>query len=165
MISVDDIVYIARNIPRDVVAYEIRPRTILSCRSRLGIREAIVSFPVEDRSACICTPKYLLGRACRMRHVDIIWILLTDPRVDPSVENNEAIHEASEYGHTEVVKLLLADPRVDPSDMYNRAIREASTNGHTEVVKLLLADPRVDVSSAACAALSDPIHRMPSDGD
>ena len=52
-------------------------------------------------------------------------LLLSDPRVDPSTENQEAIREACGRGHTEVVKLLLADPRVDPSAEDHEAIRLA----------------------------------------
>ena len=42
-----------------------------------------------------------------------VKLLLADPRVDPSDDDNFAIRLASNYGQTEVVKLLLADPRVD----------------------------------------------------
>ena len=71
-------------------------------------------------------------------------LLLNDPRVDPSDDNNYAIEDASFTGHTEVVKLLLADPRVNPAAADNYAIRWASQNGHADVVALLLADPRLD---------------------
>ena len=45
--------------------------------------------------------------------IEIIKTLLTDNRVDPSVNNNEAIRDASSNGHIEIVKLLLADSRID----------------------------------------------------
>jgi len=75
---------------------------------------------------------------------EIVKFLLADPRVDPSANNSDAIRWASNNGHLEVVKLLLSDPRVDSSYDINAAIRYASSNGHTEIVKLLLSDPRVD---------------------
>ena len=78
---------------------------------------------------------------------EVMRLLLSDPRVDPSDHNNYAIILASKNGRLEVVKLLLSDPRVDPSSDYNYAIRMASTYGHLEVVRLLLSDPRVDPSS------------------
>ena len=79
-------------------------------------------------------------------HIEVVRLLLQDPRVDPSVSNNEAILNAVSNGHTEIVRLLLQDPRVDPTDDNNWAIRDASELGHTEVVRLLLQDPRVDPS-------------------
>ena len=41
-------------------------------------------------------------------------LILQDPRVDPTTNNNGAIILASVSGHTEIVKLLLQDPRVNP---------------------------------------------------
>jgi ankyrin repeat protein len=80
-------------------------------------------------------------------NVEVVKLLLNDPRVDPSAHDNYAIRWASRNGHVEVVKLLLNDPRVDPSADNNCAIRWASRNGHVEVVKLLLNYPRVDPSA------------------
>jgi hypothetical protein len=68
---------------------------------------------------------------------DVMKMLIKDPRIDPSANNNYAIRWASENGHTEIVKLLLNDNRVDPSDANNKAIQLASENGHTEIVELL----------------------------
>jgi len=66
-------------------------------------------------------------------------VLLADPRVNPSAEDNFAIHWASQNGHIEVVKVLLADPRVNLSADDNYAINIASFLGYTDVVKVLLA--------------------------
>ena len=79
-------------------------------------------------------------------YVEIVRLLLADPRVDPFATNNWAIRYASENGHIEVVRLLLEDSRVDPSDQNNYAIRCASLNRHLGVVRLLLTDYRVDPS-------------------
>ena len=78
---------------------------------------------------------------------EVVELLLVDPRVDPSVDNNYAIWMASQKGHDKVVELLLANSRVDPSDGDNFAIRLASQYGRYKVVELLLADPRVDPSA------------------
>ena len=75
----------------------------------------------------------LFNKACKYNHIEIVKLLLQDPRVDPCDKYNITII---------VVKLLLQDSRVDPSDHNNLAIRWASQNGHIEVVKLLLQDPR-----------------------
>jgi ankyrin repeat protein len=83
-------------------------------------------------------------KAAKTGDVEKVRLLLTDPRVDPSANNNVAIQQASHNGHLEVVRLLLTDPRTDPAADDNDAIQWASRNGHLEVVRLLLTDPRTD---------------------
>jgi len=80
-------------------------------------------------------------------HLNVVNLLLKDPRVNPSDLHNLAIIGASEAGHLNVVDRLLEDPRVNPSDQDNRAIIDASEKGHLNVVDRLLKDPRVDPSS------------------
>jgi len=82
--------------------------------------------------------------ACERGSVYTVASLLD--QINPSVNDNRAIHLASYNGHTEIVRLLLGDPSVDPSSDHNYALRSACYNGHIEVVRLLLADPRVDLS-------------------
>lgn len=84
--------------------------------------------------------------ACKNGNLEVVRLLLNDPRVGPSAKDNYAIRLASYNGHLEVVRLLLSDSRVDPSARENFAIRWASERGHLEVVRLLLSDLRVDPS-------------------
>lgn len=89
----------------------------------------------------------LLKTAClHSSRPDIVRLILSDKRVDPSANNNHIFRmvccDLDE--ELEIAKILLADPRVDPSDMYNEPIKDACASGHTEIVKLLLADKRVD---------------------
>ena len=65
--------------------------------------------------------------------------LLSDPKVDPSYQRNDAIINAAQKGQLEVVNLLLQDHRVDPSDQDNQALRYAIKKRNVEIVKLLLA--------------------------
>ena len=51
-------------------------------------------------------------------NVDSVKLLLEDPKVDPSADNNFAVKLASWYAHLEVVKILLADERV--ANTYNK---------------------------------------------
>ena len=53
----------------------------------------------------------LFLNACMNNRIEIVKLLLQDPRVDPSDQNNEAIRWVSRYGRVEVVKLLSQDPR------------------------------------------------------
>jgi len=50
----------------------------------------------------------------------VVKLLLNNPTVNPSSQNNEAIRKASKYGHTNVVKLLL---KVGPSDRFPKRKR------------------------------------------
>ena len=83
-------------------------------------------------------------RACDNGHVEVVKLLLTDPRVNPADRGNVAFIRACENGRVEVVKLLLTNPRVDPVVRDNIAFIKACENGRVEVVKLLLTDPRVN---------------------
>jgi hypothetical protein len=57
--------------------------------------------------------QYPLRWACQGGHVEVVKLLLADPRVDPSAGNQYAIVWATENSHLQVVKLLLDDQRVD----------------------------------------------------
>ena len=63
---------------------------------------------------------YAIQLASRKGHLEIVELLLQDPRVDPSADDNYAIGWASQNGHLEIIKLLLQDPRVDPSLQSNQ---------------------------------------------
>jgi len=79
-------------------------------------------------------------------NVKRVKLLLSDPNIDPSENDNEAIQKASRNGQFEIVKLLLSDSRVDPSANDNYPLKWAALLGDFEIVKLLLSDPRVDPS-------------------
>lgn len=76
-------------------------------------------------------------------HSDIVKLLLSDPRVDPTDDNNFSIIMASKNGHREVVKLLLNDNRIIPAKYSNYAIQQACQNGHTDIVQLLWQNKKV----------------------
>ncbi|KAJ3082092.1 hypothetical protein HDU99_003666 [Rhizoclosmatium hyalinum] len=99
---------------------------------------------------------YILQMAAEYGHGKIVQLLLTDPRVDPSVDTNYAIRNcctSPDLGdflsgdNLSVYRHLLADPRVDPSVLDNEAIRTSSRNGLADGVRFLLADLRVDASA------------------
>lgn len=90
-------------------------------------------------------------RAALEGDVGIVKALLE--RVDPGIEDNKPLRNASEYGHLEIIKLLLVDPRVDPTAKDNKAIALAAGRNQIEVVKFLLSDPRVDPSDSDNFAL------------
>ena len=50
--------------------------------------------------------------ACSKGHTDIVQLLLQDPRVDPTANDNYAFRCARANERNEVVQLLLSDSRV-----------------------------------------------------
>ncbi len=97
--------------------------------------------------------QYVLRYAVDRGHLDVVRLLLADPRVNPQVDISAFVGSESllliaiRNDRTEIVKLLLADPRIDPAEIDNLALHVASAIGHTEIVKVLLADPRIDPAS------------------
>ena len=54
---------------------------------------------------------------CHHGYIEIIKRLLQDPRIDPSLDDNEAIKYAYEADKQDIVDLLLKDPRVNPNEV------------------------------------------------
>ena len=108
-------------------------------RGHIDIVKYILSHPDFNPENCSKALTYA-------SHDNVVRILLSDPRVDPAYQNNQAIITAANYGYLEIFKLLLSDPRVNPSDQNNRAVIIAARERRLEIVKLLLKDPRVNPS-------------------
>lgn len=70
-------------------------------------------------------------------------LLLADPRVDPSTDNNFPIRTAAASGNLEIVKMLLAHPKVDPLTQYSYPLLASIRYTHEEMALLLLSDDRV----------------------
>ena len=68
---------------------------------------------------------------------EIVKVLLSDARVNPSARCNEAFVAACRNGNIEVFKLLLSDPRVDPTDKFNQDIAVVTEKMYAE---FLVAD-------------------------
>ncbi|CAH6420310.1 Ankyrin repeat protein [uncultured virus] len=77
-------------------------------------------------------------------NIEVIKLLLSDPRVDPSRNNNFVFGILCYEHETELIKKLLLDLRVDPADGDNAILRYASANGEVEIVKLLLDNNRIN---------------------
>jgi len=79
--------------------------------------------------------------------------LLENPRLDPSVHNNKALHDAIWRDDMEMVQRLLRDERVNPSDPENLALATAMASSKLRMVHLLLDHPRVDPTAQAYAVV------------
>jgi ankyrin repeat protein len=108
-------------------------------------------------------------------HIDIVKLLLSDLRADPSIGNNCSLRIALQKGHFEIAELLLQQPmvslsncpmisglphndhsqiieylinnkKIDISCLDNSLICDALREGHYDIVKALLCDPRINIS-------------------
>jgi hypothetical protein len=82
--------------------------------------------------------------AVKLGNTEIVRLLLSDPRVDPSARNNQAIINAK---NTSIIRLLLNDKKVDPSAQNNKALINAVKTKNKYAAKFLLKDERVDPSA------------------
>ena len=89
----------------------------------------------------------------KTNNTDVVSLLLSDGRSDPTALNSGALWEAASRGHTAIVKLLLEDGRADPTALGSKALWCAAHYGRYDVVRLLLADGRADPTAEDSAAL------------
>ena len=83
-------------------------------------------------------------RATYVGNLEIVRLLLQDPRVDPSARDQQPIKNACAYGNTAIVQLLLQDQRVNPSGSNTgSAFHYAILRGNIDTIFLLLKDRRV----------------------
>jgi hypothetical protein len=80
-------------------------------------------------------------KASEYGRVQIFDVLVQ--RVDPSVNDNDAIKRAAENGHVEIVERLLRFPSVDPAVNENQPLNDAAFEGQVDVCMLLIQDQRV----------------------
>lgn len=87
------------------------------------------------------------------KHRAVVELLLRDPRVDPSADDNFLLVWACENCDWNLLHCLLDDPRVDPSARSSKALQNAARSGRLPLVDRLLSDPRVCISVPANGAL------------
>ncbi|KAJ3216432.1 hypothetical protein HDU67_009486 [Dinochytrium kinnereticum] len=93
----------------------------------------------------LLTPTYTaLEKACLNGHTQLLTLLLADPRLNPSINNNYLLRRISVKGDLPIFNLLLTDPRVSPTSWRNESLRNACKHGHVDIVRALLRDGRCD---------------------
>ena len=50
--------------------------------------------------------------ACKRGRIEVVRLLMNDPRMDLEEFHNIAVNRAEEYRHIQIVKLLRANPRL-----------------------------------------------------
>jgi ankyrin repeat protein len=94
--------------------------------------------PIRPNREIDPTARPALALAIDFGYQEIAILLLEDPRVDPSINHNHALHLACSTGCVEVVRLLLNDSRVNPSDLDNEALLRAVKSSNYAIVRLLM---------------------------
>jgi hypothetical protein len=85
--------------------------------------------------------------ACNAGDTRVVQALLSDPRVDPSENENEALRCAVEGGFTDIVRLLVANPKVQEMEhnIWSRYfIDRAISASHVETVTFMLTVVEVE---------------------
>jgi ankyrin repeat protein len=105
----------------------------------------IVSFLLTNTQIEIEKSKYTaaLTEAVKEGHFKIVEILLKDPRVDPSDDEQIAFEYAIEKKQIDIIKIIIKDKRIDVTYPYNYAIALSFKNKTTEITRLLWEDTRV----------------------
>ncbi|PRP88828.1 hypothetical protein PROFUN_00296 [Planoprotostelium fungivorum] len=97
----------------------------------------VQDFITRDR---VC-PSTCLAVASSLGYLSVVELLLTDPCVDPSASNNEALILAFISGHTGVIDMLLAHPRLDLAAEDNHLIRNLCTRLPQLIGRPMYEDP------------------------
>ncbi|KNC53544.1 uncharacterized protein AMSG_11644 [Thecamonas trahens ATCC 50062] len=119
-------------------------------RGHLEATRLLLDHPLVDPSL---DESLALTWAAKGGNIDVVNVLLADPRIDPG-SSSSALSWAASRGDSDVVRALLAHPRTDPGAMANAALVTASINGHTTTVGILLAHPQVDATARNGEAMS-----------
>jgi hypothetical protein len=88
---------------------------------------------------------FSLYHAVESGHLDVVKLLLGDPRVNPNDRNGFIVATAMRNRHIEVALCLVTHPRTDPTIDDQGVIFWAADYNLPDVVRVLLEDPRVVV--------------------
>ncbi|NDA63205.1 MAG: hypothetical protein EBX50_14370 [Chitinophagia bacterium] len=87
--------------------------------------------------------QFPIGYACGMGHIEIVRLLLKDPRVDPGAHNNSAMCHAVYSEYPDIVRLLLTYETVDPTIQDNLVLNYAVQHGYIDIFRDLYGRQQV----------------------
>ncbi|KAJ3017506.1 UNVERIFIED_CONTAM: hypothetical protein HDU68_011607 [Siphonaria sp. JEL0065] len=100
-------------------------------------------------------PSALIEVASKSGYLSVVQTCLQDSRL--SLNENNCLINASNFGHVDIVQLLLKDLRINPSWQQTprqlTALGYACKQGRLEIVRLLLSDDRVNPTEGDNMAL------------
>jgi hypothetical protein len=80
---------------------------------------------------------FFIRFACDLGYTDIVKLLLSNPKINPSNHYQWSILNAVEKGHFDIVVLLLKDSRMDTSDFFDTCIEYSSRNKDYKTFNLI----------------------------
>ncbi len=81
--------------------------------------------------------------ATRGNNIEVLDLLLADPRVNPSTGFNKPLLNALSRGHIEMANRILDDPRFNPRINQDKLLQEAYNHSNIEILWRLLSNPRI----------------------
>ena len=110
------------------------------------IYNTIIMRLLDDPLVNPFTDDTFMGNMSCPDDINLMKRLLSDPRFDPSYDNNDCIRGATMHSTLEIIDLLLADPRVDPT--YNNGwgietLMNAAGRENKALIQRLLDIPAV----------------------
>ena len=96
---------------------------------------------------------HLFNVACQEGPMAIIKPLFTDPRIDPSENNNRAIRTAAEKRQCDIVQFLLKDDRVNPGADAHYVFYMSCQADDADTARKILVDmdaSEVDILTVTC---------------
>lgn len=91
----------------------------------------------------------ILSSAIHSGYPESVIALLDSQKVDPGINENEALYTAVEIGVEDIVEILLNDPRIDLSADGNKLLHIAADYDHIGIVRKLV--DHMDLRSPAFA--------------
>lgn len=122
--------------------YYIHPQFVkLACkRNRSTILDMLLKCERLEHPGGLFMYREEFITACEKGRLNIVKVMLDDPRLNPGMRKNAPLQVASANGHVRVVKLLLQYRGVKPAANNYYALAAAYKYGHSEVVDVLLRD-------------------------
>ena len=117
----------------------------LYCASSAGNHQ-IVKYILNNVYTRLTELENALTIASKNNYPEVVKLLLNDPRIDPSADNQCAVKQASNGEYIEVLKLLLKDHRVDPHIYKNAVIHAVIRSNDLKAIKILLNNNQINVS-------------------
>jgi hypothetical protein len=137
-------------------------QAIINCVDTTNVKNIILFFPVKQHRIVYNRIK----QNSKIKHLEILKLMLKNPKINPSTQNNKTFITAVVSKNYEAVKLLLKDIRVNPFDQNfsalerciilkdtklnpcyknNMLLINATKNYDIKLVELLLTDPRINL--------------------
>jgi hypothetical protein len=84
-----------------------------------------------------CPNNWSIWSTCEDNHIQIVKILLKDPRVDPNVFDTVTLYWAVRNENYKMIKLLLENHGIDPSPRVDMIYDFAYKKGYSDIISLI----------------------------